>query len=198
MKKKSIAEIKRMEQEIKQRLLLINPKLNEQSGIYFLTREDEQGIKYAYIGQAKHILSRLAQHMTGYQHIDLSLKKHGLISNSNMCGWNVNFLNFPEELLDEKEQHYIKKYALGGYQLRNKTAGGQGSGKKQIDDYRPGKTYRQGVEQGMKNASRDVAKLFEKHLNVSAKNDPPTVNQLKAMDKFEKFLGLSKDDSGRN
>jgi hypothetical protein len=195
---KSIAEIKRMEREIKQRLLFINPKLNEQSGIYFMTREDEQGIKYAYIGQAKHILSRLAQHMTGYQHIDLSLKKHGLISNSNMCGWNVNFLNFPEELLDEKEQYYIKKYALGGYQLRNKTAGGQGSGKKQIDDYRPGKTYRQGVEQGMKNASRDVAKLFEKHLNVSAKNDPPTVNQLKAIDKFEKFLELSKDDSGRN
>lgn len=195
---KSIAEIKRMEQEIKQRLLLINPKLNEQSGIYFLTREDDQGIKYAYIGQARHILSRLAQHMTGYQHIDLSLKKHGLISNSNMCGWNVNFLNFPEELLDEKEQYYIKKYALGGYQLRNKTAGGQGSGKKQIDDYRPGKTYRQGVEQGMKNASRDVAKLFEKHLSVSAKNDPPTVNQMKAMDKFEKFLELSKDDSGGN
>lgn len=193
---KSIAEIKRMEQEIKQRILLINPKLNEQSGIYFLTREDEQGIKYAYIGQAKHILSRLAQHMTGYQHIDLSLKKHGLISNSNMCGWNVNFLNFPEELLDEKEQYYIKKYALGGYQLRNKTAGGQGSGKKQIDDYRPRKTYRQGVEQGMKNASRDVARLFEKHLNVSAKSNPPTVNQVKAMDKFEKFLELSKDDSG--
>ena len=195
---KRITEIKRMEREIKQRLLFINPKLNEQSGIYFLTREDEQGIKYAYIGQAKHILSRLAQHMTGYQHIDLSLKKHGLISNNNMCGWNVNFLNFPEELLDEKEQYYIKKYALGGYQLRNKTAGGQGSGKKQIDDYRPVKTYRQGVEQGMKNASRDVAKLFEKHLNVSAKSNPPTVNQMKAMDKFEKFLELSKYDSGGN
>ena len=195
---KSITEIKRTDQEIKQRLLFINPKLNEQSGIYFLTREDEQGIKYAYIGQAKHILSRLAQHMTGYQHIDLSLKKHGLISNNNMCGWNVNFLNFPEELLDEKEQYYIKKYALGGYQLRNKTAGGQGSGKKQINDYRPGKTYRQGVEQGMKNASRDVAKLFEKYLNVSAKSNPPTVNQMKAMDKFEKFLELSKYDSGGN
>ena len=195
---KSITEIKRMEREIKQRLLIVNPKLNEKSGIYFLTSEDEQGIKYAYIGQAKHILSRLAQHMTGYQHIDLSLKKHGLISNNNMCGWNVNFLNFPEELLDEKEQYYIKKYALGGYQLRNKTAGGQGSGKKQINDYRPGKTYRQGVEQGMKNASRDVAKLFEKHLNVSAKSNPPRVSQMQAMDKFEKFLELSKDDSGRN
>lgn len=50
----------------------------------------------------------------------------------------------------------------------------------------------------MKNASRDVAKLFEKHLNVSAKSNPPTVNQMKAMDKFEKFLELSKYDSGGN
>ena len=193
---KSISEIKRMEQEIKQRLLLVNPKLNEKSGIYFLTREDEQGIKYAYIGQAKHILSRLAQHMTGYQHIDLSIKKHGLISNSNMCGWNVNFLNFPESDLDEKEQYYIKKYALGGYQLRNKTSGSQGKGKRQIDDYKPSKTYREGVEQGMKNASRDLARLFDKHLNVSTKSEPPTVNQMKAMDKFNAFLEISKNDNG--
>lgn len=190
-----MAEIKRMEQEIKQRLLLVNPKLNEQSGIYFLTREDEQGIKYAYIGQAKHILSRLAQHMTGYQHIDLSIRKHGLISNNNMCGWNVNFLNFPEKLLDEKEQYYIKNYALGGYQLRNKTSGSQGKGKRQIDEYKPSKTYREGVEQGMKNASRDMARLFEKHLNVSTKNEPPTINQIKALDKFNQFLELSSNDS---
>ena len=130
-----------MEQEIKQRLLLINPKLNDQSGIYFLTREDEDGIKYAYIGQAKHILTRLVQHMTGYQqHIDLSLRKHGLISNNNMCGWNVNALNFAEMELDEKEQYYIKNYALGGYQLLNKTSGSQGKGKRQIAEYKPSKT----------------------------------------------------------
>lgn len=192
---KSISEIKRMEQEIKQRLLLVNPKLNEKSGIYFLTREDEQGIKYAYIGQAKHILSRIAQHMTGYQHIDLSIKKHGLISNSNMCGWNVNFLNFPESDLDEKEQYYIKKYALGGYQLRNKTSGSQGKGKRQIDDYKPSKTYREGVEQGMKKASKYVARLFEKHLNVSTKSQPPSINQIKALDKFEQFLEIGNNDS---
>lgn len=192
---KSIAEIKRMEREIKDRLLLLNPKLNEQSGIYFLTREDEDGIKYAYIGQAKNILQRLVSHMTGYQqHIDLSLRKHGLISNSNMCGWNVNALNFSETELDEKEQYYIKKYALGGYQLLNKTSGSQGKGKRQIAEYKSNKTYRDGVAQGMKNASREVAKLFDKHLNVSTKSDPPTVNQQKAMDRFNSFLEIGKND----
>lgn len=184
-----------MEKEIKQRLLSVNPKLNENSGIYFLTREDEQGFKYAYIGQAKHILSRLAQHMTGYQHIDLSLKKHGLISNDNMCGWNVNFLEFPETELDEKEQYYIKRYALGGYQLRNKTSGSQGTGKRQIDDFRPKKTYMDGVKQGKVSTSKRLNYLFEKHLTVSTKSIPPTVNQEKAMKEFREILEAFKYDN---
>lgn len=182
-----------MESEIKQRLLCVNSKLDEESGIYFLTREDEDGIKYAYIGQAKHILSRLTQHMVGYQHIDLSLKKHGLISNNNLCGWNVNFLHFPLAELDEKEQYYIQKYAKGGYQLRNKTSGSQGKWKKQIDDFRPSKTYHDGLEQGMKNASKMVSHLFELHLDYSAKSENPTVNQKKALQKFEDFLGYYND-----
>ena len=47
----------------------------------------------------------------------------------------------------------------------------------------------------MKNASRDMARLFEKHLNVSTKNEPPTINQIKALDKFNQFLELSSNDS---
>lgn len=39
-----------------------------------MVRTDENGFRYAYIGQAVHILTRLAQHLVGYQHIDLSLK----------------------------------------------------------------------------------------------------------------------------
>lgn len=190
---RNMAEIKKMEKEIKQRLLLVNCKLNEGSGIYFLTRTDDSGFRYAYIGQAKHILTRLAQHMTGYQHIDLSIKKHGLISNSNLYGWNINFINFPQEQLDDKEQYYIKLYADKGYQLRNKTSGSQGRGKKQIDDYRPARTYKDGVEQGMKNASRLVSGLFEKHLDYSAKSEKPTQNQLKAIQKLEDFMRLSND-----
>lgn len=186
-------QIKAIEQKNKQRLLLLNKDLNEQSGIYFLTRHDENDFKYAYIGQAKHILSRLAQHLSGYQHIDLSLKKHGLFSNENPYGWKVGFLNCPEVELDKQEQFYIKRYADAGYQLRNKTAGSQGIGKAQIDEYRPAKTYRDGLEQGRKNASREIAHLFELHLDYSTKKNPPTVNQQKALEKLEIFLNEYKE-----
>lgn len=186
-------QVKAIEIKNKKRLLSLNPSLSEDSGIYFLTRTDEDGFRYAYIGQAKHILSRLAQHLVGYQHIDLSLKKHGLFKDDNPYGWKVNALKFNESELDEKEQFYIKEYALKGYQLRNKTSGSQGEGKKQIDEYRPTKGYRQGIEQGMKNASRDMAHLFDLHLEVKTKNDPPTVNQKKAMDKFKAFLEYHKE-----
>lgn len=64
-----------IEAKNKKRILAVNPKVDDNSGIYFLIRMDEDGILYAYIGQAKHLLTRLAQHLSGYQHIDLSLKK---------------------------------------------------------------------------------------------------------------------------
>ncbi len=187
-----IARAKAIEKQNKQKLLSINSELNDKSGIYFLTRQDESGFKYGYIGQAKHILTRLAQHLNGYQHIDLSIKKHGLYSQQNVFGWRVNFLNFPVEILDQKEQEYIKKYADHGYQMRNKTGGGQGEGKVQIDEYRPVKTYREGVWQGWKNASKEMDYLFEKHLTVQPKNTPPTKNQEKALQKFMDFLDLHK------
>ena len=175
------------------RLLEINPELNESSGIYFLTRTDENGINYAYIGQAIHLLSRLVDHLSGYQHIDLSLRKHGLCSQDNPCGWKIGIKHFEIAELDEMEQHYIKQYALNGYQLRNKTAGGQGEGKTQIDEYRPAKGYRDGLKQGYKNASREVSHLFDKHLNVSIKSDKPNKVQEKALNKFEDFLKYHKE-----
>lgn len=189
-----IRKAKAIEQTNKKRFLDINPELNDKSGIYFLTRIDENDIKYAYIGQAKHVLSRLAQHLVGYQHIDLSLKKHGFYSSENPCGWKINYLNFDIKELDKMEQNYIKIYASDGYQLRNKTAGGQGQGKSQIDEYRPAKGYRDGLAQGYKNASKEVANLFEKHLNYSKKSDRPNKNQDKAVEKFEAFLNFSKSD----
>ena len=38
----NIARAKAIEQENKKRLLKLNPKLNDKSGIYFLLREDEK------------------------------------------------------------------------------------------------------------------------------------------------------------
>ena len=127
MNYQNIARAKAIEQENKKRLLKLNPKLNDKSGIYFLLREDENGFKFAYVGQAKSVLQRLASHLVGYeQHIDLSLRKHKLYSEDNPYGWRVEFLNFPESQLDEKEKYYIKLYAEKGYQLRNVSIGGQG------------------------------------------------------------------------
>ena len=114
-------QVKAIEKKNKDKFLKLNDKLNDNSGIYILTRIDENNIKYAYIGRAKHILTRLAQHMVGYQHIDLSLKKHGLYSDINNYGWNVNSINCDESDLDDKEKYYIAEYANKGYQLRNKT-----------------------------------------------------------------------------
>ena len=139
--------------------------MDESSGIYFLTRADENGIQYAYIGQAKHLLTRLAQHLSGYQHIDLSLKKHGMFSEGNVYGWKINFLHYPENELDEHEQFWIKRYAKNGYQLRNKTAGGQGEGKKQISEYRPAKGYYDGIAQGKRTLARELSHIMEKTPN---------------------------------
>ena len=187
-------QVKAIEAKNKQKFLAVNPSLNDESGIYFLTRTAENGIKFAYIGQAKKILTRLAEHMAEYkQHVDNSLKKHGLFSEWNPHGWKVGFLNFPEHDLDETEQKYIKLYADKGYQLLNKTAGGQGEGKVQIAEYKPAKGYRDGLKQGYKNASRDIAHLFSKHLNVSIKSEKPNKVQEKALAKFYDFLGYHKE-----
>lgn len=191
MSYQNIRQAKAIEYKNKKQLLEVNPKLNEEPGIYFLLRIDEDGIKYAYIGQAKHILTRLAQHMVGYQHIDLSLKKHKLYSADNLYGWKVNFLNFPISELDEKEQYYIKMYAQNGYQLRNKTSGSQGEGKRQIDEYRPQKGYRDGLEQGRKNLAREIRGIIDKHLVVSLKVEKQNnkISQ-KALEKFNGLLGI--------
>lgn len=190
MSYQDIRKQKAIEQKNRKRLLEVNESLDDGSGIYFLTRTDENGIKYAYIGQAKHILARLAQHLVGYQHIDLSMKSHGLYSVDNIYGWKIGFLHFPLEKLDEKEQYYIKKYAVNGYQLRNKTGGGQGKGKEKIDEYRPTKGYYDGLKQGRKNLARELSGIIEKHLVISLKSEKQG-NKV-SQKQYEKFMDLLK------
>lgn len=190
MSYQDIRKQKAIEQKNRKRLLEVNESLDEGSGIYFLTRTDENGIKYAYIGQAKHILTRLAQHLVGYQHIDLSMKSHGLYSVENIYGWKIGFLHFPLEKLDEKEQYYIKQYAVNGYQLRNKTGGGQGKGKEKIDEYRPTKGYYDGLKQGRKNLARELSGIIEKHLVISLKSEKQR-NKI-SQKQYEKFMDLLK------
>ena len=185
-------QIKAIEAENKKRILQVNPDVPDRSGIYFLLREDS-GFKYAYIGQAKNLLTRLAQHLSGYQHIDLSLKKYGLFSQKNPAGYHIHFLEFDEADLDFYEKKYIKQYAAAGYQLKNATAGGQGTGKHGLDNSRPRKGYAQGVENGYLKARKEVAHLFDLHLNYSTKKEPPTKNQEKALQKFKDFLNIENE-----
>ena len=178
---------------IKERILTVCPNCPETSGIYFLLRE-EDGFRYAYIGQSVNILQRLADHLQGYQYIDLSIKKHGLWSEENQTGWVIHFLVFPKEQLDEREQYYIKKYANAGYQLRNVTSGSQGQGKKGLGNAKQPKNYYDGLAQGYKNAQKFVANLFDKHLDYKQKSDKPNKNQEKAMQKFKDFLEYERNE----
>lgn len=182
-----------IESKNRKRLLEVNPSLTDESGIYFLTRTDENGFRYAYIGQAVHILQRLAQHLVGYQHIDLSLKKHGLYADDNPNGWKIGFLNFPISELDKQEQHYIKVYADYGYQLRNKTSGSQGEGKAQIDEYRPTKGYRDGIKQGRKSLARELSHIAEKHLEIRLK--PEKQGNKVSEKQYEKFMTLISENT---
>lgn len=171
----------------------MNPKLNEHSGIYFLLRSDENGFRYAYIGQArKSVLQRLASHMSGYsQHIDLSLRKHKLYSEDNPYGWRVEFLNFPESELDEKEKFYIRQYADAGYQLRNVSVGGQGENRDsgQIGERKPSRGYRDGLLQGKKNLAKQLSEIREKHLTITVREDKQGNKvSIRALEKFNSLL----------
>ena len=193
----NIAMAKAIENENKKKLLKLNPELNDESGIYFFLREDENGFRFAYIGQAVKILTRLASHMTGYeQHIDLSLRKHKLYDEQkNPNGWRVEFLNFPISELDEKEKYYIKLYADKGYQLRNVSLGGQGENRARgsIGERKAPKGYMQGIQQGKKVLARELSHIAEKHLKIEIREDKK--NNKVSQKQFEKFKELMNEDS---
>ena len=194
MNYQNIARAKAIEQENKKRLLKLNPKLNDKSGIYFLLREDENGFKYAYIGQAVHIISRLASHLSGYQqHIDLSIRSHGLYDEEkNPYGWRVEFMNLPASQLDEAEKKYIRLYADKGYQLRNFSLGGQGENRASgsIGERKAPKGYMQGIQQGKKVLARELSSIAEKHLKIEIREDKK--HNKVSQKQYEKFMDLLK------
>lgn len=177
--------------EYKRRLLKLQPNLTNNSGIYILTRE-ENGFRYAYIGQAKHILDRLVQHLEGnQQHIDLSLKKHKLYSANNITGWQIGFIECNESELNDKEQHFIRHYADLGYQLRNKTSGSQGTEKFGISENKESKGYRDGIKQGQNKAIKQVKTYFDKYLDYVIKGN---TNKIKER-KYEEFKELLEEQN---
>jgi len=171
------------------------PEATENSGIYVFWRVDANEFKYAYVGQAKNLLKRLAEHLSGYQHIDCSIKKYKFYDEeSNPYGYHVNVIEeCDEEYMDERERYWIKEFADKGYQLRNATTGSQGSGKAALGDGKSTKGYREGLSRGYDNARRDVAKLFEKNLTYSINGKDGKLKQ-RAYDKFTEFLNVNGSD----
>lgn len=187
MDKKIFAIQKENEKIIKR----VCPEAVHQSGIYAFHRIDENGIKHGYIGLAsKSLLTRLAQHLSGYkQHIDLSIKKYKLYDEvKNPYGYKVSIVCLcPPEELDEKEPYYIKLMSDKGYQLKNVQSGSRLQGRNNINEMKPQRGYRDGKEQGYKEAREEIAKLFEKNLTYSI-NGKPTKLKERALEKFEIFI----------
>ncbi len=183
-----------IERKNRERVAKACPGIPDAPGIYFFTRA-EDGFKYAYVGQARRLLSRVAQHLLEYDPIDNSIRKRGLFAEGKPFGYEINFLEFPIEQLDEKEQYYERLYASKGYQLYNRTAGGQGKGKYSLDNQKSPKGYYDGLKQGYKNARKEVAHLFDKHLVFAQKSPKPNKIQAKAAEKFRNFLAVEESES---
>ena len=180
--------------ERENRIKLLRPDIPNNPGIYVFYRTCESGIRRAYAGQAVNLCERCASHLGEYDHIALSLKKHGLYSSDNPCGWQLMFQECPASELDEREVETIRFLANKGFQMYNVTSGGQGEGKTQIGTYKQPKTYTQGKAEGYKQASKEISHLFDLHLDVVTKSAYPTKLQQKALDKFYDFLNYWKGE----
>ena len=168
------------------------PNIQDRSGIYILTRE-ENGFRYGYIGLATvSVWTRLAEHLSGYQHIDLSIRNHGWYSNSNPTGYKIEYFYASSDKLNDLEQEYIKKYANDGYQLRNKTSGSQGKGKFGIADNKPSKGYYDGVSYGTIKTKRKVKEFFDKYLDYKIKGKPNKIKERKLAE-FGEFIADNKE-----
>lgn len=172
---------KQREQQIKELCLGIQDK----SGIYIFYRIDENGFKFCYCGQAVRLIQRILDHFEEYDRIGLSLKKRKLFSDTNKFGWNIYY--YYTNNLDEEEQLTIKKFADAGYQLYNKTGGGQKSKSNLVEGKSP-KGYYDGIKQGCKNTKKEVKTYFDKYLDYTIKGKPTKIKERK-LKEFKEFLG---------
>ena len=185
--------------ECEKRIKEVCPGITNRPGIYIFYRTDtDSGLRFCYIGQAKRLTERCAQHLQEYDHIALSLKKRGFFDplnpEANPGGWKLSVWECSGlDALDNAEIEAIREYANNGYQLFNRTAGGQGDGKVIFDNKLQSKTYREGLAMGYLNARREVSHWFSLHLNVSMKK--PTKNAEKAYNKFMEFIDLEAEEN---
>lgn len=190
MGKPNYKQIYAIKAEREGRIKKICPNIPYSSGIYVFYRTDEAQIRRAYCGQAINLCERCASHLGEYDHIALSLKKHGFYSGENPHGWKLAFKTCPKSELDEREVATIKSFADDGFQMYNVTAGSQSIGKLVTGQYKQPKTYSQGVQQGRKNLAKELSNIADKHLVISLK--PEKSGNKVSERQFEKFKELLK------
>ena len=87
---------------------------DKKSGIYLWDRiNKEDGMHCWYIGKAKNLLRRTAQHIVdGQSHLDKSIKAHGFLGGKEGdFGWGVHILQVcSEEYLDKQERIWISRW----------------------------------------------------------------------------------------
>lgn len=193
MNKPNYKQIYVMKADRENRIKKICPDIPYSSGIYVFWRIDEAGIRRAYCGQAVKLCERCASHLAEYDHIALSLKKHGLYKEDNPYGWKLQFKTCPKSELDEREIATIKQFADAGFQMYNVTAGSQGVGKKVTGDYKPPKTYREGIQAGKKTLARELSSIISKHLTVRLK--PEKQGNKTSQKQLEKFNDLLNEEN---
>ena len=185
-------QIIKIKAEYEKKIRQLCPDVTDNAGIYVFWRIDENGFKFGYVGQALHLCKRLVDHMMCYQHIDNSIRKHKLYDEEkNSHGYHIEIIEecAPEDL-DERERYWIKYYADQGYQMRNKTSGGQDGEKSALGGGKSPKGYRDGLTRGYENARKDVSKLFTNYLTYAI-NGKPGKRKTDAYDKFTEFLNVN-------
>lgn len=170
---------------------LCDNEITQKSGIYAFYRTNENGEKCFYIGQAKNLLQRTAQHLMGrQQHIDKSLYVHKLYSKDNPCGWKLRVLIYCNEKdLDHFEQFYIKLNKDLGYKSYNVTGGGQFDKKGDIGERQQTKlkSYKNGKDLGYEKARKEVQIFFEKYLDYTIKGKTNKTKERK-LKEFKEWL----------
>lgn len=194
-KQVNYAQVFAIKEKYQKQIQELCPQANTKSGIYVYTRVSAENVRFFYCGQAKCLIERLCSHMTGYSHIDLSIKKWGLYNaEKNPYGWKIHILEYTKDL-DERERYWIKQYLDAGFQTRNKNLGGQNSGKVGLEDNKPSKTYRDGIVQGTKNTTEKVRVYFDKYLDATIKL-PSNKTKERKLQEFKQFL--EGNDEGGN
>lgn len=187
--KPNYKQIYAMKAERENRIKKICPDIPYSSGIYVFWRIDEAGIRRAYCGQALKLCERCASHLSEYDHIALSLKKHKFYNTDNPHGWKLWFETCGENELDEKEVERIKQLADAGFQMYNVTAGSQSKGKLVTGQYKPPKTYHQGIQAGKKSLAKQLSEIIQKHLTVTVRPDKQGNKvSIRALEKFNSLL----------